>query len=423
MKWIIIVFTSLIISGCMNTIPQNPEEQAAYYLSKGLTAYEKGHLEDTNYFIGIALQRPTGAERVRNAFANDRRLQDVYAQGILKNILTADDIKKFLVAADSVDALRTAAALDDQELSELLQILNESLANKNRLGTLDVRLGDDYKRFSVLQEDEHRTLIFERTLSKLKIEKNSPQRPKMIEGLIAYLKSPASNLNNRNLVMEALPNLNIRLNELDSIGVLFPKFAAERRRALTLRVFVEVKNADRLFSDDVLNALKNGIRGLDLLTTPGDEEIRITIERIRHEEKSIPERTETITYANSDVDFMKAYMLMPKNASYLFDQITGGAEIDYGYVLTISQNKKKIHEDVIRGKTGGEYRRCQNARIQNVFGGITPASFSANSNMESRCGGASSISMDDLRTKAFGEIVKGILKVDTINNIHLANGV
>jgi len=245
----------------------------------------------------------------------------------------------------------------------------------------------------------------------------------MIEGLIAYLKSPASNLNNRNLVMEALPNLNIRLNELNSIGVLFPKFAAERRRALTLRVFVEVKNADRLFSDDVLNALKNGIRGLDLLTTPGDEEIRITIERIRHEEKSIPERTETITYANSDVDFMKAYMLMPKNASYLFDQITGGAEIDYGYVLTISQNKKKIHEDVIRGKTGGEYRRCQNARIQNVFGGITPASFSANSNMESRCGGASSISMDDLRTKAFGEIVKGILKVDTINNIHLANGV
>ena len=80
----------------MTTIPQNPEEQAAYDLSKGLTAYEKGHLEDTNYFIGIALQRPTGAERVRNAFANDRRLQDVYAQGILKNILTADDIKKFL---------------------------------------------------------------------------------------------------------------------------------------------------------------------------------------------------------------------------------------------------------------------------------------------------------------------------------------
>jgi len=112
---------------------------------------------------------------------------------------------------------------------------------------------------------------------------------------------------------------------------------------------------------------------------------------------------------------------MPSNASYLYDVVSGGAEIEYGYVVSAVADSKTIYDEVIRGKVGGEYRSCQNARIQNVFGGVSSAGFVANDDMQRRCAGPSSASIDELRKEIFSKVVDGVLKVPPIKVAHELN--
>jgi hypothetical protein len=112
---------------------------------------------------------------------------------------------------------------------------------------------------------------------------------------------------------------------------------------------------------------------------------------------------------------------MPRNASYIYEVVSGGAELEYGYVVTATVDGKVIYDELIRVKVGGQYRRCQNARIQNVFGGTSSAGFVANDDMRQRCAGPSSVSIEQLRQEVFSKIIDGVLKVPPIKLAHELN--
>lgn len=167
--------------------------------------------------------------------------------------------------------------------------------------------------------------------------------------------------------------------------------------------------------------LRGRVHGVEWVPAAGPKTTTVVIERVRNDEKTLPERSQTITYAQGEVNLLSAALLMPRNASYLYEVVSGGAEIEYGYVVSAITDGKTIYDEVIRGKVGGEYRRCQNARIQNVFGGVTSAGFVANDDMQQRCSGPSSASMEDLRNDVFSKIVDGVLKVPPIKVAHELN--
>ena len=114
-------------------------------------------------------------------------------------------------------------------------------------------------------------------------------------------------------------------------------------------------------------------------------------------------------------------MLMPRNASYIYETVSGGSTIEYGYVISAVIDGKTVADDLIRGKVGGEYKRCQNSRIQNVFGGTTSAGFVANDDMRQRCSGPSSISIEQLRQEIFSKVLDGVLKIPSIKRAHELN--
>ena len=94
----------------------------------------------------------------------------------------------------------------------------------------------------------------------------------------------------------------------------------------------------------------------------------------------------------------------------------------YDYIIETLRLKKaagSLQPD--RAPVGGEYRRCQNDRIQNVFGGVSSAGFVANEDMQRRCSGPNSLSMDELRRDIFSKIVDGVLKVPPIKIAHEMN--
>lgn len=150
--------------------------------------------------------------------------------------------------------------------------------------------------------------------------------------------------------------------------------------------------------------------------------LTLTIERVRHNEKMIPEKAQTITYSQYQVDAFKAALLMPNNASYLYEVISGGAEIEYGYVLTAEEEGKPVYEEIVRGKAEERYQRCQNARVQNVFGGVSSAGFEANDDMKQRCSGAATtVSIENLRENIYANLAKAALKVPSIKAVHNLN--
>jgi hypothetical protein len=173
--------------------------------------------------------------------------------------------------------------------------------------------------------------------------------------------------------------------------------------------------------EDLLQTFRTQIRGVEWVTALGEKITTLTIERVRYEERTLPERSQTITYAAHEVNLVSAVLLMPRNASYIYEVISGGAEIEYGYVITAVVDNKTVHDEIVRGKVGGEYQRCQNQRIQNVFGGVSPAGFEANDDMRHRCSGPNSNSIDELRSQVLLRLAEGVLKVPSIKAVHDLN--
>ena len=174
--------------------------------------------------------------------------------------------------------------------------------------------------------------------------------------------------------------------------------------------------------DDLQQAMSSQIKGLVFVPSEQEAQLLLIIERVRHEERIGPERAQTVTYAWTDVNMVAAVLLMPKHASYIYEQVSGSAEIDYGYVVQWVAGKNGRNESVVRGKVGGQYSRCQNQRIQNVYGGVTAADFVANEDMNRRCSGPREISIDSLRTEVLTKILDAVKEIPQIKAVDQING-
>ena len=163
-----------------------------------------------------------------------------------------------------------------------------------------------------------------------------------------------------------------------------------------------------------MQLLKNKLRDIEWVSSPDEKSLSLVIERIRNDEKILPDRIETITYGYYDVNAFNALLLMPKNASYLYEIAKSGAEIEYGYGVTVSKNGKQIFDELARGKVVGDATRCQNQRIQNVFGGVSSANFMANDDMQRRCAYSSPITLESLRSNVLEKVIEVVSSVPEI---------
>lgn len=415
--------TAIIISLSINliacaTYPQNREEQAAYHASEAKAAISKGDSIYAANQIDVALTRPKGGERIKELFTSDPKGRDYYRSFLEKSIAEISNVYQAATVFEKLSTVKSAGIFSEDQVLDLFTKLSKAATDGNKSGSLPFDLGDKIEFFPELKSPEHLQIIVNRTIKNLQ-SNGSGSRP--VAALMEYLQRIGLDTEEGKRIAVLLPTLNIRRNELDVVAKVFPKFAASRKDEITARVFMQVKNGDRLLSDDLMQALRSRVRGVEWVPSVGPNTTTLVIERLRNDEKTLPERTQTITYSQSEVDFLASALLMPRNASYHYELISGGAEIEYGYVVSATTDGKVIFDEVIRGKVESEYRRCQNARIQNVFGGVSSAEFVANNHMKNKCTGTSSASIDELRKAVFAKVVDGILKVAPIKVAHELN--
>jgi hypothetical protein len=417
----VILIISIFISGCV-TYPKSQEDQATYHANRAKIALSKGDSNEAASQIYATLNRSVGDVKIKELFRSHPKAKDYYFEYLEKLISEIENTySKPYQAAQvfaSLSKTKSSDILSEDQMRDLFSKLTAVVTNGNISGTVPFYLGDNIDAFPELRSFNHQQIIANRSIQGLQ-EKGSAHRP--IAALMLYVTGVGIDSDEGKRIEALLPTMNIRRDELDVVAKVFPKFAAARKEEITVPIFIQIKNGDRLLSDDILQALRARIRGVEWVFSSNPKITTLVIERLRNDEKTLPERSETITYGQHEVNLLSAAFLMPRNASYLYERISGGSEIEYGYLISAISNDRKIYDEVIRGKVGGKYHRCQNPRIQNAFGGVTSAGFIANDHMKQYCENQTVTSIDELRKEVFSKVVDETLKIPSIKAVHEIN--
>jgi len=185
----------------------------------------------------------------------------------------------------------------------------------------------------------------------------------------------------------------------------------------TVPIKIGFEPPDRLFEID-LKAKLSHFKDLHVVEKSEPGVISIEINRLQYDLVQHPERTETIIYAQHEVNLAGAVLLMPRNASYLYDYTAGATQVNFAFEIKATLDNTPVAEKLFRDKIVIEYSFCRNERIQNVFGGVKRATFIANGDMAQRCGGSNtSASPDYLRDCVINQLTSEIRQL-----VHLKNG-
>lgn len=406
----------LLVAACAS-VPKDPALQAAHHTQAAISAFEKGDLRRGVLQVEIASTKQNGPAHLRQTFTTNPSALAALVNGVEDLIAASTGPSELKSIFRRVRKISSGGYLDAGTTTRIETVLMARIDSKIDSGALV--LDEGTLEMSGLLGTTKMEKMFGRTMEAY----GDPSfEDRDMKSVLSYLATVGANSVTTATFRASLPRLNVRADELSVLEPFAPEFVVKRRRDISLDAYVSVKNADRLFADDLMGKLAKDIRGVSWIREPKPDAIELVVERVRNDEKEIPSTSRTITYAYHQVDFGSALLLMPQNASYQFDLRTGGAEIEYGYVVSLFRGGKRISEEVVRGKLGGSSISCENARIVNVFGGVTAATFLANNDMRSVCGsGGKKTSMDDLRSQLLTAITAKVLEHPDISRIHQMN--
>ena len=406
-----------MLAGCA-TYPTDPVQQAQYHIQEIRKELAKGDLEFALLDVVEALKRPTGAAQLQTLMATDPSVRGKLIEAVdarIAAISSGEAARKCevflaqLVDANVFDAV-TMTALEARYVA--------AVRAGNESGKMPFVLGPDTMAVKALADGRQQRIVFDRTMTAYRDRSSMVRRD--MAAVVAYVRS-GSDPSARAAFQNQLPSINVRSSELDQVALVDPGFANRRKAQLSLKAHLLVKNADRLFADDVATKLNAEIRGVTWVPSQEPGALEVVVERVRDAERILPIQFRTVTYSYEQVDVFNAALYMPKHASYQFELRSGGAELEYGYVISAWKNGVRLSENVLRGKLGGAYRKCENARVVNVFGGVSSAGFMANEDMKRACSEQTEVAVDALRTQLLGKISTQVMDIPEVSAVHSMN--
>jgi hypothetical protein len=399
------------------TPTKTAEQQEYEYYIKAADALKKGDCQQASSIVN-ALYIYTTNNRLKQLFKENTNAESCIIDLYTNEVKTSNGINRINGIRFNVDKLYSSQAITGDTIVRFNKFFEESVKEKIKNGSMNVSFDDAIKDYAFLADTEIQDIIAINTIRNFKNQNTYSKSG--LQQLADYVEKSQPNSSIRIKMKEALPHMNLKLNELAVFEKIDQKFVSERRLASTMKAFVEYKSIDRLTADDISEIIKKSIKGVEWTSISSTSSNVISIEKIRHSEVVGQERTQTISYADYQVDRMAAVLFMPRNASYLFDLVSSDVSIDYGYVISYQKNGQKISEEVVRGVDSHQNKRCQHKRIQNVFGGNQAADFDANDDMRGKCSGYSK-SVESMRTEIYNKIAHKVLEIEDIRKVHAMN--
>jgi len=373
---------------------------------------ERGALDILNTFT---YDVSSYGDRARAVITKTPGLKDRYASFLRTKIAESSSVPTLESGLRDAKKARSYNLISPEQENELMTLADQKASEGNRSNTLLFDYSDDIANFPSLAAPDAQMTIFRRSLNKL--ESMTYPQSKMIKAVFDKAAASGPKSPEYSMVQAALPTLRLSSDEVKTfVAPVFPDQARKllAERYVTVRLFVEPE--DRLLNEDLASRVRNMSSNVTLVTGSEQPTLEVRVKKLQWDERREPERTQPVVYSQGDVNLLAAVMLMPRNASYIYDVTTGGAELAYAFEIKASGKTVPPFDKLLREKSSRSWRACSNARIQNVFGGIQRADFIANDHMNQTCnGGGSPVSSDGLRNAALDDVVRTIRSIPAID--------
>lgn len=405
-----------LVGGCASTgrFPIDPKDQALWYVDKAEQQAQNGNFERVSFMLAEAAGRPGGVEAAKDMLSKSPNIKAKLSEYFQQTASRTTNKEELNNLAKYASTLGKSGIIQDSE--KIANAIDVRATQGNASGEIRWLLSDDISYLPALRSLDTQKMIFERTLEAM-TDRNKPYS--MTKALAEYLSKGERTSSEMQIAKLRLSKITLRRAELQEFERIFPDLVKEQLGKLTAYIQVTVSPADRLLEEDIKEKLKY-ISSNYVVLKSGEQGnanmIKVAIEKLRSEERQLPTQSQTVTYAQYDVNLLAAALLMPRNASYMYEWSIGGVELEYGYVVRVLQDDHVMLDELMRGTLTERFVSCNNPRIVNVFGGTTRADFVANNDMVSRCSGATNSppSIQDLKSRVLKLLVDKVVSVEPL---------
>jgi hypothetical protein len=403
-----------LLSGCVNpkdfSVEQIERAEISIKASKFFEAVET--LQYTMIAAG-----PNG-DKARALIKGNVNLQSAVSEYYKKSAENADNISRLATLKANTDFLRSLDVITEDLASDLKNHIGQIALGSVQSGKIQPVYSDDYEKFDELRRPEIQSIIFNNSLAQIS-KFGSHVTNADLQGVASRASSAGSRSSEFASFRQAIGNINASSEQIKTI--ISPLFPEEARRILadrSLNIYLSIEPDDRLLFEDIASKIRFINSNITVSRNAITDSLNITVKRLQWDEKREPDRVTPIVYSQSDVNLFAAALLMPRNASYLYDLTTGGAEISYAFEVKIIGKGSAAQEELIRNRVSRTWNSCSNARIQNAFGGVQRADFVANQHMQQMCRSSGGpIGFDTLRGEALDSVVGPIRRNSAVARV------
>lgn len=363
------------------------------------------------------LTSTTYGDRARAIYEKNPTFKAKYPEFLRSEIAEAKNPSRLVRLRSIASQSSSRGLISPAQEQELLTLSEQVAVDGNRTGNIPFDYSDEISAFPGLATPEAQSTIFRRSLEK--IATASYPSTANIKGVFGRAAIAGPKSQEASMVLAALPGMKLSANEIrEYVAAAFPEHARKMLSERSATVKLVIDPEDRLLYEDLATKVRTISSNLTLVTGSEQPTVTVTVKKLQWEERREPERTQPVVYSQGDVNLLAAVMLMPRNASYLYDVTTGGVEVAYAFEIKANGKGMQPYDHLLRDKTNRTWRSCSNARIQNVFGGVQRADFVANDHMAQTCnGGGTPVSADRLRDSVLDDVIRSIKRIPVIERI------
>lgn len=417
------------LAGCATSIETNMLERGQFaeaYIST-LSGFSGAKAEDKSRVVADILSRTGGAksskfkEMLASYMENHEQnllffthFPDVLDQGLKDGLISSAqhlELNEQLLYQVEKESIQSPSLLQDSSIRAAFPELGRYRA-KIALGEfMKLQLDPNaslngyipiYRLFTESKDQSSAQRV--RTAMRAKAERQLKAGDKIFTTVVAqpifeYIKLTGDRSLDTAMI-DALNRVKLTRSELTKgdIVTLFPDFAKEKAERSIIKLNI-TSPQDEFIVGEIIEELKKGDEWLEIT----DEATRkLTIGRIRFQEnRNNPTNMTEIVQSPNFVTLL----MIPKNASVLFDYSTVEYSVQWSMSITDSQSKGA---KALSGQRKGKKVECRNLRYQNVFGGTGSLYGMPNDAVANFCQSSANVDFDQIRAGAISEIVSEI---------------
>lgn len=234
------------------------------------------------------------------------------------------------------------------------------------------------------------------------------ERRSTVTALFAQMKSNPEASKHKARLETALSQMSFTADELrEDVSTVFQTYAQKALVDRVKTVALVVNPPRRALELDLGDRISKDTE-VSLVSESNKAKYIVSVEELDYREQQDAPRTRTATVGYLQADPLYAVLAMPKNASFLFDVIEQDQRIEWRYEIRI-RGLKGERSKVLKDTETSSAHQCVNARIVNVFGGVSAPSGWPNAQTASYCtGNANLTSLHDVREKVLDRVSQEI---------------